>query len=327
MTPRVSVVMPVYNGEAFLAEAVESILGQTYGDLELVVVDDCSGDGSGAIVDRYTDDRLVRARNAVRLGIAGTRNRGAELARGEFIAVMDQDDVSLPERLATEVRFLEEHPELEAAGSWVKLIDGQGEPVGEWRHPTEAEAVRRGLLDRGCIANGSALIRAGALRRLGGYRAIPIVDDYDLWLRLTDGRACVANIPEFLFLYRVHERQTIRENAEEAELWAFVCRWAAERRRQGRGDPIERLNLEQAEAEAVAIRAGRGQLGRAWKTAQTWALACRRWDSGDRWGALGPLLRTLMISPTYPALWARAGSFVRGRRSDGQETDKENGLY
>lgn len=326
MRPRVSVVMPVYNGEAYLGEAVESILGQTYGDLELVVVDDCSQDGSGAILDQYTDDRLVRARNAQRLGIAGTRNRGADLARGEFIAVMDQDDVSRPERLATEVRFLDEHPELEAVGTWVTLIDGAGRPVGEWRHPTEPEQVRRDLRIKGCIANGSAMIRSEALRRLGGYRAIPIVDDYDFWLRLTQERACIANIPEFLFLYRVHERQTIRKNAEAAELWSFVCRWAAEQRRRGRRDPIESLDLEHAEAEAAAIRGGRGELGRAWKAAQAWAVACRRWNRGDRWGALGPILRTLGRCPAYPPLWSRVGDYVRGRGRRGRwNTEEESG--
>jgi glycosyltransferase involved in cell wall biosynthesis len=299
--------MPVYNGEAYLGEAVESILGQTYPELELVVVDDCSEDGSGAILDRYDDERMVRARNPERLGIAGSRNRGAELARGEFIAVMDQDDVSLPERLATEVRFLDEHRELDAVGTWVTLIDRTGAPLGEWRHPCEPEEVRRSLADRGCIANGSALIRTEALRRVGGYRPIPVVDDYDLWLRLTDQRACVANIPEFLFRYRIHERQTIKENAQAAAVWAFVCRFGAQRRRQGRPDPLAQLDFDRSDSQLDAILAGRGRLGRAWRAAESWARACGRWDAGDHLGALWPVLQVLVHCPTYPPLRARIG--------------------
>src|SRR5688500_3733490 len=124
----VSVIMPVYNGERFLRDAVDSILRQTYRNFELIVVDDGSTDGTSQVLDRYQDqDRRVRVHRHERNGgIVAARNQGCRLAQGRFIAVMDADDISIPERLARQIAFLEANPDIVAVGGWVCTISENG---------------------------------------------------------------------------------------------------------------------------------------------------------------------------------------------------------
>jgi glycosyltransferase involved in cell wall biosynthesis len=133
--PRITVLMPVHNGEPYLDASVRSILGQTYGDFEFLVIDDGSTDGSARILRAYQDPRFRIVENGRNLGVVETLNRGLSLSRGEYVARMDCDDESLPERLERQVSFLDSHPEVGVLGTSGDLIDGDGRFLAGFRYP------------------------------------------------------------------------------------------------------------------------------------------------------------------------------------------------
>ncbi len=141
--PRVSVVLCVYNQAAYVAEAIASILGQTLTDLELIIVDNGSTDSSPEVVHSFTDPRIRYVRNERNLGHAGSLNRGRALARGRYLAIMDSDDISLPERLARQADFLDAHPDVAMCGSWVETFGARTEVR---RFPTEPAVLAVSLL-------------------------------------------------------------------------------------------------------------------------------------------------------------------------------------
>jgi GT2 family glycosyltransferase len=210
-TPAVTVLMPVYNGGPFLRPAIDSVLGQTFGDFELLVIDDASTDDSCEAVRAAADPRVRLVRNERNLGQTRTLNRGLELARGRYVARLDQDDVSLPRRLERQVATLEARPDLTVVGTWGYYMDATGR--------RRIGATRRRVLDRGDFLGGLALgecplwhisvtFRRDAIRDLGGYDpAFGPAEDYELWTRVgrTGGRAIV--LPEFHCVYRLHGMQ------------------------------------------------------------------------------------------------------------------------
>src|SRR2546423_6687976 len=126
MRPRVSVLMPVYDVAKYLREAIDSILGQTFTDFEFIIIDDASTDRSAEIINSYNDPRIRFIQNEKNVGLIATLNRGLDLAYGEYLARMDQDDVSLPERLAKQVAFMETASDVAASGTWARDIDDKG---------------------------------------------------------------------------------------------------------------------------------------------------------------------------------------------------------
>lgn len=209
--PTVSVVLPVYNGEAFLREAVDSILSQTFRDLELLLIDDFSTDGSRRIAEDYAqrDARVRVITNTHDKGLAGAENTGLEAATGTYIARMDHDDISLPERLERQVAFLEAHPEVTLCGTWVRLI---GKHAGvEWKLPTDWDTIRCTMLFCGALAHPTVMWRrADFERHHWRYDAAYKSDDYELWTRIAE-QAWLVNLPEILFLYRTHEKSYTQE--------------------------------------------------------------------------------------------------------------------
>jgi hypothetical protein len=243
-TPRVSVVLPVRDGGAYLAEAVASILGQTFADFELLVIDDGSRDGAVAALAPIAarDPRLPRLENPG-VGLVAALNYGLGQARAELVARMDADDVALPERLARQVAFLDASSDIALVGAQVAVIDAAGSPTGERSHfPTAPEAVAAALAARGCVIRHPTVVaRKAALVAAGGYRsACERAEDYDLWLRLAE-RARLANLPDVLLRYRVHGGQTsagINLDQRFAHDLALV---AARTRRAGSPDPFDGL--------------------------------------------------------------------------------------
>jgi len=207
--PPVSVVMSVFNGERFLAEAVESILGQTFGDFEFIIVDDGSTDGSPRILHSYANgDSRVRIYHQPNQGLAHSLNRGCALARGRYIARMDADDVSVPDRLMWQVRLMEEYPELGAAGGWVEYIDNQGRVFGDLHCPLDNQSIRSDLYQLGCpLCHPATIMRKSVFLATGGYRE-PFLDaeDYDLWLRFAE-HSQLANLDRVVLKYRHHAGQ------------------------------------------------------------------------------------------------------------------------
>lgn len=215
--PRVSVLLPVYNGERDLPTALDSILAQTIQDWELIAVDDGSTDRSGQILQDYAarDDRfrIIRRSNG---GVAAALNDALAAAGGEFCARMDADDIALPERLGLQVEYLERNPNCVAVGTQVILIDEDGDEIGPMKGlPTDHESIDRALLSFAWpIVHPSVMMRTDALCKIGGYsvEAFPL-EDHDLFLRMAEiGR--LANLPQSLLQYRRHTGSVSTESRQ-----------------------------------------------------------------------------------------------------------------
>lgn len=205
--PRVSVNMPVYDAETYLDAAIRSIRDQTFSDFELIAIDDGSKDGSLAILERHERmDPRIRVITRENRGISRTRNEALFESQGEYVAVMDADDISLPQRFEEQVAFLDANPECIAVGTRVLLIDSSGAPIREMSEETDHDRIDQAHLSGhgGAITNPSAMMRRAPLIAIGGYRQeLEAAEDVDVFLRLAEiGR--VANLPTLLHQYRQH---------------------------------------------------------------------------------------------------------------------------
>lgn len=245
-TPLVTVVLPVRDGARYLREAVDSILGQTFRDFELVIIDDGSEDETPAILLEYASrDSRVRVETQARLGITTALNRGIAHARGGFIARVDADDVSIPERLAYQVAFLERHPSVAVVGSSLELLGAPEKELTRLDQPTEPAAVSAALERGNCIAHPTVVFRSGPFRAVGGYRSAFVhAEDYDLWLRLSETHE-LANLPRPLVRYRLHGSQVTGANLVDQAVSTIAARATAQLRRTGSEPPLpDRVDLE-----------------------------------------------------------------------------------
>jgi glycosyltransferase involved in cell wall biosynthesis len=203
--PLVSVVMPTYNRKTYLREAIKSILDQTFKDFELIIVDDGSSDGSLEIIQEFQkqDPRIILIQNDKPGGISKATNMGIRKSRGKYIAKMDSDDVSLPDRLANQVNFMEKHKDIAACGSWVETIGEIGGSV--WQYPTDPNEIRCTMLFCGAIANPTNIVRRSVFFDLGFWydERCFAAEDYEFWTRIVK-KVKLANVPKVLLLYRLH---------------------------------------------------------------------------------------------------------------------------
>lgn len=231
MTPPVSVLMPVYNAGRYVAEAVESILGQTYADFEFLIVDDGSTDRSRAILERYAArDPRIRLVSRPNTGYAAALNELLGLARGELVARMDADDVALPERLLRQVNYLRAHPEVVCVGTAVHFIDGGGRFLRDGHPGMENEEIQERALAGDCPLNHpSVMMRRAAVEVAGGYHPeFQPAEDLDLWLRLGEVGS-LTNLPDVLMKYRQHiasfsERHQLLQLERSAAAVLEACR-------------------------------------------------------------------------------------------------------
>jgi len=213
-SPKVSVLMCVHNGERYLREAVESILSQTFTDFEFIIIDDGSTDTSSLILDAFEDPRIVRSSNEGNLGLTRSLNKGLAVARGEHIARMDADDVSLPERLARQVDFLDAHPEVGVLGSQMQVINEAGRVVGAYEVPCRHSMIVWALLFARSFAHPSVMMRRSVLDWCGGYDpSFSCAQDVELWTRLA-GHTQFANLSEPLVRYRTHAGAICTQHAD-----------------------------------------------------------------------------------------------------------------
>lgn len=199
----VSVVIPAYNAAAFLPEAIESILRQTWSDFEVVAIDDCSQDRTWEVIRAYADrDRRIRAyRNESNLGIAGNRNRGVSLARGKYLMWQDADDISMPARMERQRQFLESHPEVGIVGGFLELFR-DSTVLGVRRYPGDDAALRKCIFRYSPIAQPAAMVRMEALRAAGEYDLrFPPAEDLDMTFRVGE-RYKLGNLQEVVVRYR-----------------------------------------------------------------------------------------------------------------------------
>ncbi len=241
--PSISVCMPVYNSKRYVAAAIESILNQTLGDFEFLILDDGSTDGSMEILERYAArDSRIRLWNRPNKGLAPTMNELLDEAQGEFIARMDSDDISLPDRFELQATYLRANPDCVLVGGQAMVIDPDGDPLCVWfQGRTHEELDAHNLLgNRGtALCHPSIMMRRQMVMEIGKYREqFRIGEDLDLFLRLAEiGR--ISNLPQVLIKYRAHESNftRTRERAAYEDLGAIVAN-----ARERRGLPAERFS-------------------------------------------------------------------------------------
>ncbi|TDE04571.1 glycosyltransferase family 2 protein [Flavobacterium hiemivividum] len=210
--PIVSVVLPVYNCENYVKQAIQSILNQTFRDFELLIIDDASTDETVKIINSYTDNRIQLILKPLNSGYTNSLNYGIQIAKGKYIARMDGDDISMLNRFAKQVSFLEVNHEVIVCGSWFRVI-GSGKVI---QLPENADLIKSHLLRGNCIAHPSVMIRKESLNRLSAvYDANrEPAEDYDLWTRLAlIGK--LHNLQEVLLDYRIHNNQVSNKQGEK----------------------------------------------------------------------------------------------------------------
>lgn len=207
-TPRISVVIPVYNAERYLEKALRSIQSQVGPAFEIIAVDDGSQDRSRGILDQIAErEPRLRVISRPNTGIVGALNDGLAAATGEFVARMDADDVALPGRFAAQIAYFDQHPECVALGTDILYTDPTGSPLIRHRPALTHDAIVAQLLEAngGAIIHPTLMVRRAALEKVGGYRpeTLNFLEDLDLYLRLAD-LGQLANLPEIYLHYRQH---------------------------------------------------------------------------------------------------------------------------
>ena len=220
----ISVLMPVYNVERYIDEAVTSILNQTYTELELVIVDDCSTDATYTHLQKLaqTDDRIKLLRNDVNLKICKTLNKAYAISTGQYIARMDGDDISLPCRLEILKEYLDTHPTISLVGSQLISIDEYGKILSCKRYPCSSSAITKGNQHISSVPH-FWLARREIYERLTGYREIPYAEDYDFLLRGEILGYRYGNSDQFLYKCRLRAGNTVSANGlKQRKTVAFV---------------------------------------------------------------------------------------------------------
>ena len=210
---KISVVMPAYNAEQYIAEAIESILNQTFTDFELIIIDDGSTDRTIEIIEGYKDPRIRFYRNEQNAGVALTLNRGIELAKGEFVARMDSDDIAELNRLEMQLNYMNAHPEVAVLGTGIELF---GIQHGTKQFSQSYEELKIDLLFSSCFAHPTVMMRTELLRG-GNYSYNPAfsrMEDYDLWDRIS-AQHPIASLPDILLRYRIHPAQVTQKRTSE----------------------------------------------------------------------------------------------------------------
>jgi hypothetical protein len=203
MTPKISVILPVYNAQAYLRESIQSILSQSLNDFELIIINDGSTDQSLEIIQSFTDDR-IKLINQSNAGLPISLNRAIAIAKGQYLARQDADDISLPTRLTEQASYLDGHPTCALLGSWAEIFLDNTPTDRALQHPYENGDIQLKLLFFNCFVHSSVMIRKSALAKSGLYpeeREKFPPEDYDLWLRIAKDFE-VANIPKALLQYR-----------------------------------------------------------------------------------------------------------------------------
>ena len=291
MSPRVSVLLPVYNAAPYLAQAVQSVLDQTFTDFELLAHDDGSTDGSLAILQDFAArDARVVVTSEPNKGLIATLNGLIDQAQAELLARMDADDICLPDRFEKQVAWMQDHPETVMLGGATLLIDSAARPIGINVSPTDHDAIdARNLRGITAIDHPTVMMRKSAVASVDGYDpACETAEDIDLWLRLAEiGQ--LATMEDVLLKYRIHDQSI---SARQQDLQADTCRRACEAAwaRRGIDGRFEykpwRMENTRASRRDYFIQYG-------------W----RAWGAGFRGTWRHYALKALMTDPASAAAW------------------------
>lgn len=214
--PLVSVIMPAYNTEKYISEAIDSILNQTYKNFELFIIDDCSTDRTVEIIKTYNDARIRFIYNEKNYGLVYSLNKCINLAKGKYIARMDSDDVSLPERLSEQVEFMELKPDVSIIGTAFRYSDTK-EVV---QHPEGNDLIKIQLLNNTAFGHPTVMIRKNDLINTNLFydHSFFPAEDYELWTRMAEKGLKMANLPTVGLIYRRHNAQISSSKQEQQSL-------------------------------------------------------------------------------------------------------------
>lgn len=209
----VSILLPVYNTERYIGRTISSLLGQTYKDIEIIVINDGSTDNTEKEILALKDAR-VKYYAQENQGLSRTPNRAFSLSSGEYIARMDADDLAFPEKIEKQVRYLESHPDVDMVGTWAEIWQGDTKTARAHRHPTEDRMIKTEMLFNNPFVHSTVLMRREVFAAIGGYSESPedYPEDYEFLVRITE-RFRVANIPEILNVYRELPDSVCRKDA------------------------------------------------------------------------------------------------------------------
>ena len=252
-SPAVSLVMPAYNAELYVAEAIGSILAQTFPDFEFIIINDGSTDGTRTILDTFAArDSRVSIYEQDNSGLVVSLNRGCQMARGKYIARMDADDVSLPTRLAKQFDYLERNPDVGIVGTWFQDMGPDGKLGPMWLLPTSPATIKWYLMFGNCMAHPTVMARREVMQSLRYRQAAGQVEDYDLWIRAASVTN-LANIPETLLQYRVTAHSFSGRNftVQQHQSAMLKCAMMSE---------LANREISKPEVEALRISAEGGHL-------------------------------------------------------------------
>ena len=190
--PKVSVLMPIYRtNRQYLKSVIDSILSQTFTDFELLILDDCPEDSREDVIKFYTDERIQYFKNETNQGISFSRNKLTTLARGNYLAVIDHDDIALPTRFEEQIQILDTHPEIGIVGSWVESFPN----IKVVKYPESNQDIEQYLMQGCAVPHTGAMIRASILPDNPYEDKFSPAEDYALWCRLI-GKTQFYNIPK-----------------------------------------------------------------------------------------------------------------------------------
>ena len=310
-TPRISVAMSVYNGERFLAEAIESILTQSFADFEFLILDDGSRDSSRAIIERYAaQDSRIRPIIRENRGLIASLNQLIDAARAPVIARMDADDISLPQRFARQIAFLDAHPDYGVIGAWAEDIDERGHLIAHAspQYPTTHAAFLAAIhADQQLLCHPAVMMRRDVVVKAGGYHAaFRHCEDLDLWLRLAS-RTHICSLPEPLLRYRRYADQVSKRHGVDQQIGAAVARIAYRERAAGRSDPTA-LWHELPPIDAMDELFGREGIAREIRSMIAIALLYSR--DGLRGSGFDMLLCHLRDGGTHRNMWRTVARLI-----------------
>jgi len=222
--PKITVLIPVYNAQEYIGASIASILNQTFRDFELLIINDGSTDDTASVIDTFSDPRIRVFHNEKNLGIIDTPNRGIELARGDYIARMDADDIAYPKRLSKQIAFMERHSQIQILGASIMPF-GRKRINLPWHNPSDHKEIQAGFLFGSPIASSTVMMRRSFLNKhhLRYDPRFPLCEDYYLWVRAT-GLGQAANLREPLVRYRFHPNQITQTNLVDNRTQSRIIR-------------------------------------------------------------------------------------------------------
>ena len=301
MSPSITVLMPVYNAEQYIKEAVDSVLNQTFSDFEFIIINDGSTDGTLAILEGYAEkDDRIRLISRENKGLVETLNQGLRLAKAPLIARMDADDISLPDRFKMQYSFMQNYPNTVVLGGRCIAIDSDGDPLTTWNKLTSSDGIQDQHLNSllgSAIAHPAMMYRKDNVLSVGGYRkdAYP-AEDLDMLLRIAEEGA-LNNIDEVVLKYRVHMMSICATDKQRQNTKVFDIVNLA-RKRKG----LEPLLAEVEPVIKANEKFGNGDIKYGW-----WALS-----AGYKKTALKYACRSIKLTPLSLESWRLFMCVLRG---------------